>query len=122
MSSSQNEQDNRRYAVAAGLPMVEPSDSQEAYDFFFSAVEISERWHIPVLFRMTTRVCHSKSIVTASRVDDATPRPAPHFERDIAGRVMIPGQCQARPSAAPRQARRDRGLGRDLRPQPGPTG
>ena len=94
MSSSQNEQDNRRYAVAAGLPMVEPSDSQEAYDFFFSAVEISERWHVPVLFRMTTRVCHSKSIVTASRGDDATPRPEPHFERDIAGRVMIPAHAK----------------------------
>src|SRR5512135_102755 len=42
MSSSQNEQDSRRYAVAAGLPMLEPSDSQEAYDLFFRAVEISE--------------------------------------------------------------------------------
>ena len=60
MSSSQNEQDNRRYAIAAGLPMLEPSDSQEAYDFFFAAIEISERWHMPVLFRMTTRVCHSQ--------------------------------------------------------------
>jgi indolepyruvate ferredoxin oxidoreductase alpha subunit len=60
MSSSQNEQDNRRYAIAAGLPMIEPSDSQEAYDFFFAAVVISERWHIAVLFRMSTRVCHAK--------------------------------------------------------------
>src|SRR5512147_2691267 len=50
MASSQNEQDNRRYAVAAGVPMLEPSDSQEAYDFFFRAIEISERWKIPVLF------------------------------------------------------------------------
>src|SRR5512143_3536846 len=65
MSSSQNEQDNRRYAVTAGLPCLEPSDSQEAYDFFFSAVEISERWKLPVLFRLTTRVCHSKSMVLA---------------------------------------------------------
>src|SRR5450830_552227 len=63
MSSSQNEQDNRRYAVAAGLPAIEPADSQEAYDFFFTAIEISERWHLPVIFRMTTRVCHSKSTV-----------------------------------------------------------
>ena len=44
MASSQNEQDNRHYAVAAGLPMLEPSDSQEAYDFMFAAIEISERW------------------------------------------------------------------------------
>src|SRR5512141_228078 len=63
MASSQNEQDNRRYAVAAGLPMLEPSDAQEAYDFIFAAVEISERWKIPVLLRATTRVCHSYTIV-----------------------------------------------------------
>jgi indolepyruvate ferredoxin oxidoreductase alpha subunit len=63
MASSQNEQDNRRYAVAAGLPMLEPADAQEAYDLFLAAVEISERWKLPVLFRMTTRVCHSKSLV-----------------------------------------------------------
>ena len=63
MASSQNEQDNRRYAVAAGVPMLEPADSQEAYDFTLRAIEISERWHIPVLFRMTTRVCHSKTVV-----------------------------------------------------------
>jgi Indolepyruvate ferredoxin oxidoreductase, alpha and beta subunits len=96
MSSSQNEQDNRRYAVAAGLPMIEPSDSQEAYDFLFTAIEISERWHLPVLFRMTTRVCHSKSIVVARDAADWDPARAPHFEHDIAGRVMIP--ANARPA------------------------
>ena len=63
MASSQNEQDNRRYAVAAGVPMLEPSDSQEAYDFTLLAIEISERWHAPVLLRLTTRVCHSKTLV-----------------------------------------------------------
>jgi indolepyruvate ferredoxin oxidoreductase, alpha subunit len=101
MSSSQNEQDNRRYAIAAGLPMLEPSDSQEAYDFFFLAVEISERWKLPVLYRMTTRVCHSKSVVKpADRGEGAvaapTPAPATHFEHDISGRVMIP--ANARPA------------------------
>jgi indolepyruvate ferredoxin oxidoreductase alpha subunit len=96
MSSSQNEQDNRRYAVAAGLPAVEPADSQEAYDFFFAAIEMSERWHLPVLFRMTTRVCHSKSIVEPRAPSEQTPAPAPHFEHDIAGRVMIP--AHARPA------------------------
>jgi len=94
MASSQNEQDNRRYAVAAGLPALEPADSQEAYDLFFQAVEISERWRIPVLFRMTTRVCHSRSLV-APRERRETPR-APFFERDIPGRVMIP--AYARPA------------------------
>jgi indolepyruvate ferredoxin oxidoreductase alpha subunit len=102
MSSSQNEQDNRRYAVATGLPCIEPSDSQEAYDFFFAAVEMSERWKTPVLYRMTTRVCHSKSIVVSGSGDPtakdrgvAPPR-APHFEHDISGRVMIP--ANARPA------------------------
>jgi indolepyruvate ferredoxin oxidoreductase alpha subunit len=99
MSSSQNEQDNRRYAVAAGLPAIEPADSQEAYNFFFTAIDISERWHLPVIFRMTTRVCHSKSIVVARDRADVAALPAlpvPHFEHDIAGRVMIP--AHARPA------------------------
>ncbi len=96
MASSQNEQDNRRYAIAAGLPMIEPSDSQEAYDFFFAAIGISERWHIPVLFRMTTRVCHSKSVVTPGGHDAVAAPPKPHFEHDISGRVMIP--ANARPA------------------------
>jgi len=89
MASSQNEQDNRRYAPAAGIPMLEPSDSQEAYDFLFTAFEISERWKLPVMLRMTTRVCHSQTVVTprAKRLD---PLPT-HFEHDIKGRVMIPG-------------------------------
>jgi indolepyruvate ferredoxin oxidoreductase alpha subunit len=94
MASSQNEQDNRRYAVAAGLPMLEPSDAQEAYDLFFTAVEISERWKLPVLYRMTTRVCHSKSLVGRREGGEAV-RPA-YFERDIKGRVMIP--AYARPA------------------------
>ena len=62
MASSQNEQDNRHYAAAAGLPMLEPADCRRV-DFFLAALEISRRWGTPVLFRMTTRVCHSKSIV-----------------------------------------------------------
>ena len=93
MASSQNEQDSRRYAVAAGLPMLEPSDSQEAYDLLLAAFELSERWQLPVLFRMTTRVCHGKSIVT--RRAAVTPA-APAFKRDIPGRVMIP--AYARPA------------------------
>ncbi|MBN2308307.1 MAG: thiamine pyrophosphate-binding protein, partial [Candidatus Hydrogenedentes bacterium] len=64
MHSSQNEQDNRYYAKAAGIPTLEPADSQEAYDFVLAGFEISERWRIPVMVRMTTRVCHSKTIVT----------------------------------------------------------
>ncbi len=96
MASSQNEQDNRHYAVAAGLPMIEPSDSQEAHDFFLHAVAVSERWHIPVLFRMTTRVCHSKTIVnTGLRQELAAPAP-PGYVRSIKEHVMIP--AYARPA------------------------
>jgi indolepyruvate ferredoxin oxidoreductase alpha subunit len=94
MASSQNEQDNRRYAVACGVPMLEPSDSQEAYDFLFTAFEISERWKLPVILRATTRVCHSYTLVTP-RGPNGPPRP-PRFERDIRGRVMIP--AYARPA------------------------
>ncbi len=94
MASSQNEQDNRRYAVAAGVPMLEPADSQEAYDFLFHAVEVSERWGIPVLFRMTTRVCHAKTIVN-HRGFAAAPA-GPNFVRDVRSRVMIP--AYARPA------------------------
>jgi indolepyruvate ferredoxin oxidoreductase alpha subunit len=94
MASSQNEQDNRRYAVAAGVPMLEPSDSQEAYDFLFNALELSERWGLPVLLRVTTRVCHSKTLVCPRRHDGA-PKPA-SFQRDVRARVMIP--ANARPA------------------------
>ena len=62
-SSSQNEQDNRLVAPFAKLPLIEPSDSQECKDFIKYAFEISEEFDVPVLFRMTTRVCHSKTIV-----------------------------------------------------------
>ena len=93
MASSQNEQDNRRYAVAAGTPMLEPADSQEAYDFTLLALEVSERWGIPVLLRLTTRVCHSKAVVrTAGR---SVPPSAPaRFVRDMKGRVMIPSNAR----------------------------
>lgn len=93
MASSQNEQDNRRYAVAAGVPMLEPSDSQEAYDFFLQGAELSEKWQIPILFRVTTRICHSKSVVRPSLpVADLK---APAFQRDVRGRVMIPAYARA---------------------------
>lgn len=94
MASSQNEQDNRRYAVAAAVPMLEPSDSQEAYDLFAEAVQVSERWRLPVILRLTTRICHSKTVVR--RRDLAQPAGPCHFERDIPGRVMVP--ANARPA------------------------
>jgi indolepyruvate ferredoxin oxidoreductase alpha subunit len=93
MASSQNEQDNRHYAVAAGVPMLEPADSQEAYDLTLAAFELSAQFKIPVILRMTTRVCHGKSIVT--RRAPLGQKPVPAFERDIAGRVMIPAYARA---------------------------
>jgi indolepyruvate ferredoxin oxidoreductase, alpha subunit len=96
MASSQNEQDNRHFAVAAGVPMLEPSDSQEAYDMLILGMEISERWNIPVMLRMTTRVCHSKTLV--ARRETPVESPGADFKRDIKGRVMIP--AYARPAHA----------------------
>jgi indolepyruvate ferredoxin oxidoreductase alpha subunit len=98
MASSQNEQDSRRYAEAAAAPMFEPADSQEAYDLLRTAFEVSERWHLPVLFRLTTRVCHSKSPVTprfpVGVAPGETGAPTPEFIRNIAGRVMVPGHAK----------------------------
>jgi indolepyruvate ferredoxin oxidoreductase, alpha subunit len=92
MASSQNEQDNRHYARAAVAPMLEPCDSQEAYDYTLLAFEISEHWKIPVILRLTTRVCHSKTLVTP-RADVASP-PASGFRRDVPARVMIPAYAK----------------------------
>jgi indolepyruvate ferredoxin oxidoreductase alpha subunit len=93
MASSQNEQDNRRYAVAAGVAMLEPSDSQEAYEFTLRAIEVAERWQKPVMLRMTTRVCHSKTVLRrGGAVSIQPPRPA-DYVRNIPGRVMVPAHA-----------------------------
>jgi len=93
MASSQNEQDNRRYAVAAGVPMLEPADSQEAYDFTLLALQVSERWGIPLLLRLTTRVCHSKAVVRPAGRSVPPDTPA-RFVRDMKGRVMVPSNAR----------------------------
>ncbi len=70
MHSSQNEQDSRHYAIAAKLPMLEPSDSEESRVFAKKAFEMSEKFNTPVLLKMITRVAHSQSIVdTEERVE-----------------------------------------------------
>lgn len=63
LHSSQNEQDNRWYANSAKIPMLEPSNSQECYDFVNLAFKISEFFITPVFIRLTTRIAHSKSLV-----------------------------------------------------------
>lgn len=72
MHSSQNEQDSRHYAIAAKLPILEPSDSEESRVFAKKAFEMSEKFNTPVLLKMVTRVAHSQSIVdTEERVEPA---------------------------------------------------
>jgi len=92
MASSQNEQDNRYYARAAAVPMLEPMDSQQAYDLTLTAFEVSERWKIPVILRLTTRVCHSKTVVRPREIRSASAEPS--FHRDIPARVMIPAYAK----------------------------
>lgn len=87
MFSSQNEQDNRNYARHAKMPMFEPSDSQEAKDMIKCAFEVSEKYDAPVLYRMTTRVCHSKSIVECS---DRVEVPDKPYEKNVQKNCPLP--------------------------------
>ena len=93
--SSQNEQDNRHYAKFAKVPMLEPSDSQEAYDFMAYAFDISEKFDTPVLVRTTTRISHSKSVVKVSRRRVA-PVGKPGFQYDVQKYVMLPVYARLR--------------------------
>jgi len=87
LHSSQNEQDNRYYARHAKIPMIEPSDSQEAKDFLIEAFDISEKFKVPILFRMTTRICHSKGMVYFSDRKEPTFK---EYKRDISAFVSTP--------------------------------
>ena len=88
--SSQNEQDNRLYARAAKIAMVEPSDSQECKDFVKLACEISEEFDTPVLYRTTTRVCHSKGLV---EFGERTEHAAPTYQRNVRKFVCTPAHA-----------------------------
>ena len=90
MHSSQNEQDSRHYAIASKVPMLEPSDSQEAYDFAKSAFELSEKFDTPVLLRMCTRIAHSQSVVTTG---DAVPAVLKDYEKNPQKFIMMPGNA-----------------------------
>lgn len=97
MHSSQNEQDNRQYARAAKLPMLEPANSQEALEFTRLAFELSEQFDTPVLLRVTTRICHSEGVVTVGR---RLQTPPPHPPRHDAEKwVMIPAYARKRRAA-----------------------
>jgi indolepyruvate ferredoxin oxidoreductase alpha subunit len=95
MHSSQNEQDNRNYAKLAKVPILEPSDSQEAYEFMFHAFDISERFDTPVLVRSTTRISHSKSVVKTER-SRVLAEGQEGFQREMEKYVMVPACARLR--------------------------
>lgn len=94
MHSSQNEQDNRNYAKFAKIPMIEPADPQEAKDYIKLAFQISQQFDTPVFFRTTTRVSHSKSVVTLN-----DPKPAEEkikLRHQAEKYVMVPINARTR--------------------------
>ena len=93
--SSQCEQDNRHYARFAKVPMLEPSDSQEAYEFMAYAFDISEKFDTPVLVRTTTRISHSKSVVKVNQSRNAPVRKA-DFQHNVEKYVMLPVYARLR--------------------------
>lgn len=93
MHSSQNEQDNRNYAKFAKVAMFEPSSSQEAKDMIKEAFEISEKYDTPVLFRVTTRLCHSKGIVNCS---DRIEVPIKEYVKNPIKNIAVPTYSRIR--------------------------
>lgn len=91
--SSQNEQDTRSVARAAHVPVLQPSDSQEAKDFMKYAFELSEKYDTPVILRTTTRLSHSQGLVT---LEDRVVPEDKTYERNPAKFVMMPGNAKAR--------------------------
>ncbi len=91
--SSQNEQDTRMVARAAGVPVLEPSDSQEAKDFVKFAYDISEKYDRPVIVRTTTRLAHSQGLVT---LEDRVEIEDIPYEKNIRKNVMMPGNAKLR--------------------------
>ena len=90
MYSSQNEQDTRAVARAAQVPVLEPSDSQDAKDFVKLAYDISEKYDTPVFVRTTTRLAHSQGIV---ELEDRVEREDTPYERKFQKYVMMPGNA-----------------------------
>ncbi|MFY9177592.1 MAG: indolepyruvate ferredoxin oxidoreductase subunit alpha [Caldicoprobacterales bacterium] len=93
MHSSQNEQDSRFYARSAHIPMLEPSDSQEAKDYIKCAFELSEKYDTPVIVRLTTRVAHSQSLVETAEPQPITLK---EYVKNPNKYVMMPGMAKAR--------------------------
>jgi indolepyruvate ferredoxin oxidoreductase alpha subunit len=93
MHSSQNEQDNRRYAKFARIPCVEPSDSQEAKDLVGVALDISEQFDTPVFLRMTTRICHTSTPVELGEQKKIVPV-LDKFPRNPPKYIMVPANAR----------------------------
>jgi indolepyruvate ferredoxin oxidoreductase alpha subunit len=101
LSSSQNEQDSRHWGRFAHLPILEPADAQEAHAFTLAAFELSEQVSCPVILRLTTRVCHVKTVVAVGERQDV---PVRGFIRDPRRWVMLPSNAKA---MLPKQDARD---------------
>lgn len=97
MHSSQNEQDSHWYAQAAHVLMLDPADSQEAYDLTRMAFDLSERFDVPVMVRSTVRISHTKTPVQAQ--DGRAPLEAAAYEKDAAKWVMMPAYAKGRRQA-----------------------
>jgi len=91
MHSSQNEQDSRAYAKFAGIPVLEPANQQEAYDMVFHAFDLSEQMKLPVLFRITTRLAHSRADVVCADSHDENPICIPEDDRQF---VLLPANAR----------------------------
>lgn len=89
--SSQNEQDTRMIGRAAGVPVLEPSDSAEAKEFVKFAYEMSEKYDTPVILRTTTRLAHSQGLVELGERQDIKDKP---YEKNIGKNVMMPGNAK----------------------------
>jgi indolepyruvate ferredoxin oxidoreductase alpha subunit len=100
--SSQNEQDNRFYALLSNLPCLEPSDPQEAKDMTVSAIEMSEKLELPVLLRTTTRVSHTRGPVEYKSI--VKPNLRGNFIRDVQRLVMVPAFSRPKHEVLLRQA------------------
>ena len=103
MHSSQNEQDSRHYAIAAKLPMFEPSDSTDALEFTKLAYEISEEFDTPVLLKMCTRVAHSQSVVELGERREINRK---SYEKNVMKWVMMPGMAKKRHPVVEERTRR----------------
>ncbi|MEA1961341.1 MAG: indolepyruvate ferredoxin oxidoreductase subunit alpha [Bacillota bacterium] len=93
MHSSQNEQDNRGYGRFAKLPVLEPSDSQDALDFTKMAFDISEEFDTPVMLRITTRLAHSQTMIQEGERKEV---PLKDYQKNAPKYVMLPGYAKAR--------------------------